>query len=42
MSFICSHDGVVYEKNLGSETQAIASKMTLFNPDATWGKSEDQ
>ncbi len=42
MSFVCNHDGVVYEKNLGSDTQAIASKMTLFNPDATWSKSRDQ
>jgi len=42
MSFICNHDGVVYEKNLGSETPAIASTMTLFNPDPTWTKSRDQ
>jgi hypothetical protein len=42
MSFICNHDGVVYEKNLGRDTQAIASKMTLFDPDATWMKSKDQ
>jgi hypothetical protein len=42
MTFVCNHDGVVYEKNLGSDTRAIASKMTLFNPDSTWTKSEDQ
>jgi Protein of unknown function (DUF2950) len=42
MTFICNHDGVVYERNLGRDTQAIASKMTLFNPDATWTKSKDQ
>jgi len=42
MTFICNHDGVVYEKNLGHETQGIASKMTLFNPDTTWQKSKDQ
>jgi len=42
MTFICNHDGVVYEKNFGRDTQAIASKMTVFNPDATWAKSKDQ
>jgi len=42
MTFTCNHDGVVYEKDLGRDTQAIASKMTLFNPDATWTKSKDQ
>jgi hypothetical protein len=42
MTFVCNHDGVVYEKNLGQDTQAIASRMTLFDPDATWQKSKDQ
>ncbi len=36
MSFMVNHDGVVYEKNLGKNTAAIASKMTTFNPDASW------
>lgn len=38
MTFIVNHDGVVYQKNLGGATVAIASKMTSFNPDATWSK----
>jgi hypothetical protein len=38
MSFICNHDGVVYEKNLGSETPASAKAMTRFDPDSTWNK----
>jgi hypothetical protein len=42
MSFMCNHEGVVYEKNLGQDTQAIASKMTLFDPDPSWTKSKDQ
>jgi Protein of unknown function (DUF2950) len=42
MSFVCNHDGVVFEKNLGRETSVIASKMTVYNPDATWEKSRDQ
>ena len=40
MSFICNHDGVVYEKNLGPRPATIATAMTTFNPDASWKKSE--
>ena len=36
MSFIVNQDGVVYEKNLGRNTAAIASRMKVFNPDASW------
>jgi hypothetical protein len=36
MTFIVSHEGVVYQKDLGPGTSAIASKMTKFNPDASW------
>jgi hypothetical protein len=35
-SFIVSHDGVVYEKDLGPETPRIFAAMELFNPDKTW------
>jgi hypothetical protein len=38
MSFIVSHDGVVYEKDLGSTTDAAARAMTRFNPDSSWTK----
>ena len=40
MTFIVNHDGVVYQKNLGPNTAAIAQAMTRFNPDATWKKVE--
>jgi hypothetical protein len=40
MSFMVNHDGVVYEKDLGKNTAAIASKMTTFNPDASWKRPE--
>jgi len=42
MTFICNHDGVVFERNLGKDTVATASAMTIFNPDAGWEKSRDQ
>ncbi len=36
MSFLVNHDGVVYQKNLGAGSAAVASAMTRFDPDATW------
>ena len=38
MTFIVNHDGVVYQKDLGPRTAAIAQSMTKFNPDETWKK----
>jgi hypothetical protein len=40
MTFIVSHDGVVYEKDLGPDTAARASAMTRFDPDSSWQKAE--
>ncbi len=40
MSFIVNQDGIVYEKNLGRNTGIAASKMTTYNPDATWKRAE--
>ena len=42
MTFICNHDGVVHERNLGKDTVATASAMTVYNPDSGWEKSKDQ
>jgi hypothetical protein len=35
-SFIVSHDGVVYEQDLGPATLTEFSKMERFNPDRSW------
>jgi hypothetical protein len=35
-TFIVSHDGVVYEKDLGPKTLELFSKMELFEPDKSW------
>jgi Protein of unknown function (DUF2950) len=40
MTLIVNHDGVVYEKNLGATTAATASRMTRFDPDSTWSKTQ--
>ena len=36
MTFVVNHDDVVYEKDLGPNTAAIAKAMTKFDPDDTW------
>jgi hypothetical protein len=40
MTFIVNHDGIVYEKDLGKDTEKIASAVTKFDPDKTWKKAE--
>jgi hypothetical protein len=40
MTFIVNHDGIVYEKNLGKNTDKIAQAIKLFDSDATWKKVE--
>jgi hypothetical protein len=40
MTFMVSHDGVVYEKDLGPNTAALASGMTRFDPDSSWRKAD--
>jgi Protein of unknown function (DUF2950) len=41
MTLICNHQGVVYEKNLGKDTVAIAERMARYNPDAGWRKVDE-
>jgi hypothetical protein len=38
MTFIVNHDGIVYQKDLGPNTAALARAMKQFNPDKTWQK----
>ena len=40
MTFIVGSDGVVYEKDLGSGTGAIAEAMKKYDPDSSWHKAE--
>jgi len=41
MTFIVSHAGSVYEKNLGQDTAERVKSMTSFDPDKTWTKVEE-
>ena len=36
MSFIVNHDGVVFSRNLGRDTAAIAERITRFDPGPGW------
>lgn len=40
-TFLVSHDGVVYEKDLGPDTLKLFQKMELYNPDKTWAATTD-
>jgi len=40
MTFIISHDGVVYEKDLGRKTGTVAPAVKAFDPDSSWRKVE--
>jgi hypothetical protein len=35
-TFIVSHDGVVYQKDLGPDSVALAKQIDRYNPDKTW------
>jgi hypothetical protein len=41
-TLLVSADGVVFEKDLGQKTKAIAKSMFQFNPDSTWQKTEEE
>ena len=38
MTFMTSHSGVVYQKDLGNETATLAPKITSFDPGPGWTK----
>jgi hypothetical protein len=41
MSFMVSHDGIVYESNLGEDTASVAASMTLYNPGTGWSTVQE-
>jgi hypothetical protein len=41
-TFMVSHTGIVYEKDLGPETLKEFKNMERFNPDKTWTATDDQ
>jgi hypothetical protein len=41
MTFIVNQEGIIYQKNLGKNTKAIAEAMKKFDPDATWKQVQE-
>jgi hypothetical protein len=41
MTFIVTANDVVYEKDLGENTSAVASAMATFHKDATWRVADE-
>ncbi len=41
MTFVVTANDIVYEKDLGANTSAIASAMTAFHRDATWHVADE-
>lgn len=42
MSFMISHEGVIFEKDLGPDSAAAAAAMTSFDPDDSWKEITEQ
>jgi hypothetical protein len=40
MTFIVNHDGTVFQKDLGPNTEEIAGAIAAFNPDKSWTRVE--
>jgi hypothetical protein len=41
-TFLVSHEGVVYEKDLGPDSLKIAKEMVEYNPDKSWRRTNDE
>ena len=41
-TFMVGSDGIVYEKDLGPKTNAVAGTMKEYNPNSSWQEAEDQ
>jgi len=41
-TFIVSHDGIVYQKDLGADTLQTFKDMERYNPDKTWHRTDDE
>ncbi len=42
MTFMVSYDGVVYQKDLGSDSLNVVKAMERYNPDKSWRPTDDQ
>jgi hypothetical protein len=42
MTFIVNEKGVVYQKDLGKQTEVLANTMKEYYPDSSWQRAEDE
>jgi len=42
MTFIVDENGIVYQKDLGKQTQVLAKAMKEYSPNSSWQKAEDE
>jgi hypothetical protein len=42
MTFLVNYEGVVYQKDLGPDTESLAKAITQFDPDDSWTRVEDE
>lgn len=40
MTFLVNYDGVVYQKDLGKNTESVAAAMHQYDPDPSWEKAQ--
>ena len=40
-TFIVDYDGIVYQKDLGPDSVALARRIARYNPDKTWTRTND-
>jgi Protein of unknown function (DUF2950) len=38
MTFVVNHNGTIFQKDLGPQTEKLAARMTSFDPNITWTK----
>lgn len=41
MSFMVSHEGKIFQKDLGAKSAAVAAKIDSFDPDTSWEELKD-
>ena len=41
MTFMINQDGVIVQKDLGSDTAKVAAKIAEYNPDKSWDEVDD-
>jgi hypothetical protein len=42
MTFLVNHRGIVFQRDLGAETEEAAAKITSYDPDTSWSPARDE